>query len=162
MAWTKRQLIEAAFGELALAGYVFEIKPEEVQSALVALDTMIATWAGEGVQIGYAFGLNPDDTDPDQDSGLALVDVEAAYMNLAVKIAASKGKQLQRSTMAGARAALSGLLSRSAHANLQRQQLPANVPLGAGNKHAWRPFTPVPDTSPVQATSDTNLDFLGN
>ena len=43
--WTKTLLIEEAFGELALAGYVYDLRPEEMQAAGRRLETMMATWA---------------------------------------------------------------------------------------------------------------------
>lgn len=158
MAWTKRQLIDAAYGELAMAGYAFDRAPEEDQAALVKLDAMMAS---ADIDIGYAFGLSQDDTDLDQDSGLQLVDTEAVYMGLAVRLAASKGKTLQRSTITAARAAWDGLLSRDAHRQVKQQQLRAGVPRGAGSKNLEHPFTPQPDTSPLQGSED-ELQFLGN
>jgi len=52
---SKRQLIDAAFEELALAGYTFDIDPDEQLSALRRLDSMMATWGGPGIgiRIGY-------------------------------------------------------------------------------------------------------------
>jgi hypothetical protein len=63
MSWTKRQLIEQAFAELALAGYDFDLSPEEMQGALVRLDSMIATWTSRGVRLSYAMPANPSDSD---------------------------------------------------------------------------------------------------
>lgn len=159
MSWTKRQIVEQAYGELALAGYVFDITPEEVQAALVKLDAMMAA-RFEGLP--YAFGLNPDNTDPDQDSGLPLTAMEAVYMHLAITIAAGKGKSLARSTLAIARAAYNSVMSMVAHDQVRQQQLRQGVPLGAGNKNRCNPFTPAPDLSPLQVDSNDALDFLGD
>ena len=83
MSWTKRQLVSEAFAELALAGYVFDIAPEEEQAALRRLDTLMATWSGQGVQVGYAIGLTPQSSNIDDDSGLPLVAVEAVAVTSA-------------------------------------------------------------------------------
>lgn len=161
MSWTKRQLVTAAFNELALADYDFDLSPEEEQAALVKLDTMMATWSAQDIDIGYAFGLSPDDTDLDQDSGLPLVAVEAVYLRLAIAIAGSKGKTVANTTKAGAKGAYDALLSYVAHQQLREQQLPSTLPRGAGDK-PWRidqPFMRKPDTSPLQIADDGGLAF---
>lgn len=165
MGWTKRQIVEKAFSELALAGYVFDLDPEELDDALTSLDTMMASWSALDVNCGYAFGTSPDDTDLDQDSGLPLIAVEAVYLGLAIKVAATKGKQLRPSTLSGARRAKDALLAWIARQQLRQQQFRTGLPAGAGNK-AWRtcnrPFLPIPDTSPLQLADDGGLSFTGD
>src|SRR5689334_941421 len=111
MSWTKRQIVEQAFNELALAGYVFRLRPEELEAALRMLDTMMAEDAAQDVTVGYAFGLTPDSSDLDQDSGLPLFAVSATYLKLAIRLAASKGKSLLPSTIAGANRARTAMLA---------------------------------------------------
>jgi hypothetical protein len=98
MGWTKRQLIDEAFSELSLQGYEFDITPEEQQTALRRLDTMLATWDGLGIRVGYLLPSSPDDSDPDSDSGLPDYAVETVYLHLAMRIAAGFGKQLSADT----------------------------------------------------------------
>lgn len=164
MGWSKRQLIEEAYGELALADYDFDITPEEMQAALRRLDTMMATWGSQGLQLGYLFGTTPDDSDLDQDAGIPLEAVEATYLNLAIRIAASKGKVLAGSTVRAAKFAYDALMSRVASAQVQEQQLASGTPRGAGRK-PWRtvnqPFVPIPNVDPLQNTTDNGLDFTG-
>lgn len=165
MGWTKRQLIEDAFGELALAGYDFDLSPEEMQAGLRRLDTMLATWASAGVNIGYAFGLTPTDSDLDQDAGIPLQAVEAVYLNLAARIAGSKGKTMPRTTLFNAKGAYDALVSVIARGAIEEQQLDNTVPRGAGNKPYRRyfgPFVPPPDEGPLTASSDGGLTFNGN
>jgi hypothetical protein len=165
VGWTKRNLVEKAFSTLALAGYVFDLDAEELDDALTSLDTMMATWAAQDINCGYAFGTSPDDTDLDMQSGLPLVAVKAAYLNLAIDIAATKGKQLQPSTRRGAAQAFSSLMSWVARQQLQQQQFRSGLPAGAGNK-PWRyinrPFLPTPDTSPLQLAADGGLELTGD
>ena len=59
MSWTKREIVEEAYGELALAGYVFDLDPEEEQAALRKLDTMMAVWDARGVRLGYPLASSP-------------------------------------------------------------------------------------------------------
>lgn len=164
MGWTKRQIVQQAFSELALASYDFDLSPEELQSALVKLDTMMATWGSQGLQLGYSLGLTPDASDLDADSGLPLEAVEAVYMGLAVRIAASKGKALPTSTKAVAKDTFDALVSRAASQDVQQQQFANGTPMGAGRK-SWRtftrPFVAVPNVDPLQIGTDGGLDFTG-
>ena len=62
MAYTKRDIVNQAFGEIGMADYVFDLQPQQLDSALRQLDMMMATWNGKGIRIGYPiFGvlLNP-------------------------------------------------------------------------------------------------------
>jgi hypothetical protein len=165
MGWTKRQLAEQAYGELALAGYVFDLEPEEIQFAIVTMDTLMASWDGLGLRIGYALGLTPTSSDPDDDSGIALRHVRAVYLNLAVAIAASKGKALSGSTLKGAKDAYDALQAVVALAAVPGVQMPHGTPRGAGNR-PWRqgnrPFFEPADTAPLQQNDAGNLDFLGS
>lgn len=165
MSWTKRQLVSEAFAELALAGYVFDIAPEEEQAALRRLDTLMATWSGQGVQVGYAIGLTPQSSNIDDDSGLPLVAVEAVYMALAVRIAAGKGKVLAPSTKQNAKQAYDTLVSWLASSQVQRQQMRSGTPKGAGSRPRLvpnQPFLTNPETGAVQLAGDGGLEFTGS
>lgn len=161
MTWTKRQLVDEAFAELALAGYTFDITPEEQQTALRRLDTMMATWEGRGVRVGYAFPSSPDTSDLDTDSGLPDRAVETVYLHLAIRIATGFGKMLPSATRKAASEGYEALLW--AGAQPQQQQLPNTMPRGAGNK-PWRtvnqPFFPTPSDDPLQVGRGGDLDIL--
>ena len=165
MGWSKRDLVGEAYAELALAGWNFDLSPEELQFGLRRLDTMMASWLALEIQVGYAFGTSPSDSDLDQDSGLQLFAVEAVYLSLAARLAAGKGKVLPASTKAAIKAAYDSLVSRVASDQVQEQQQRSNTPRGAGTK-GWRltnqPFVTTPDTGPLQNADDGSLDFTGN
>ena len=163
MSWTKLQLIEEAFGELALAGYDFDLQPEEMDAGLRRLDTMMATWQSLGIQVGYSMATGQDDSDLDQPSGVAMLAVEAVYMQLACKLAASKGKALPTSSTRNAKQAYDSLVLNIAKSQVQEQQLAAGTPRGQGRK-PWRtinPYVSTPDTSPLRSGGDGGLDFTG-
>lgn len=163
MSWTKRQIIEEAFGELALAGYDFDLQPEELQFALRRLDTMMATWSSLGISIGYSMSPDQDGSSLDDASGIAAFATEAAFMNLACKIAAGKGKSLPQSTKTNAKQAYDALILTLAKNQVQEQQYAAGTPLGQGRK-PWRnvnPFVPAPNRGPLQTGIDGGLDFNG-
>lgn len=159
--WTKRELVNQAFAELALAGYEFELTPEETQSALIRMDAMIAEWQGRGISLPYALPASPSDSDLDQPSGLPDFAVSAVYTNLALRTAASFGKTPPQTLIQAAAQGMSALWAIAAQP--QQQQLRGSVPIGAGNKY-WRGpgrrFVNPPDLSPVQTGPSGNLDFL--
>lgn len=150
--WTKQQLIELALGEIGL-GTAFNVGPDELEDALKRLDSMMATWNGKGIRLGYALPSTPDASELDQDSGLADTAHEAVFMNLAVRLAGGFGKTLSQDTRNTARDAYEGLLAVAAYP--PQQQLPNTLPRGAGNK-PWRgqsPYMPTP-TDPLLAGDD--------
>lgn len=160
MSWTKREIVEEAFGELALAAFDFDLTPEELQAALRRLDAQMAMWNGAGIVLGYAFGLTPADSDLDQDSGLPLIAIEATYLGLACRLASSKGKAIPARTSGNAKMAYDALLVALASDITIEQQLNSMTPLGAGNR-GRRTFVGRPNTDPLQIDSGGDLQFLG-
>ncbi len=154
MSYTKRQIIGAAFEEIGLAGHVFDISPDEQQSAMLRLDSMMAMWNGQGIRIGYNMTIDPLNADPDQDSGISDMFTEAVFLNLAIRLASSYGKQVARTTSAPAKQAYDALLAQCMAVPVQIQ--PNVVPAGAGNR--WRRFTR-PPVDRLQTGPDGLLDF---
>lgn len=161
MTWTKRQLINEAYAELALAGYEFDITAEELQTAIRRMDSMIAAWEIRGVRLGYPLPSAPDGSDLDDSSGVPDGAVEAVYKNLAIGLAATFGKALTPETKSLARSAFEPLMW--AAAQPQRQQFPDTLPLGAGNKgfgNTGRVFFPAPDLDPLRISQGGDLSIL--
>lgn len=145
MLWTKRQLVEMAYAELSLAGYVFDLSPEEMEMGLRRLDTMWAMWEAKGILMGYTIPSTPFDSDLDQDSGLPALAIEPTYLNLAIRLAPGNGKQISSDTRRSAREGYASLLIPAAMP--RQQQMPDTLPVGSGNK-TWGsirgPFFPPP------------------
>lgn len=158
--WTKRDLIREAFAELALAGYEFDIAPDEEQTALRRLDGMMATWEARGVRVGYVFPTTPEAADPDTESGIPDGAAETVAINLAVRLAPGFGKTLHPATLATARDGFDALLW--AAARPVPTQLPGTMPLGAGNgpRLGLPTYFPTPDTSPLREGAGQSLDIL--
>lgn len=159
MGWTKQQLIEDAFAELGLPVTTFNVGPEQLERALRRLDTMLATWNGKGIRLGYAMSGNPEGSNLDDDSGLPDSAHEAVITNLAIRIAPGRGKTVSQNTLTTARNAYEGLLSLAAFP--PQQQLPSTLPVGAGNK-PWRyntPFMPRPTDPLVAEQGSDQIDF---
>lgn len=159
MGWTKRQFIEQAFDEIGLASYVFDLGPEQMQSALRRLDMMMASWNALGLRLAYPLPSNPQDSDLDEETNVPDSANQAIYANLAIKLAPSYGKQVMAETKVSAKEAYNTLLSRAAMP--MEQQMPGTMPSGAGNK-SWRnyddPFLQRP-VDPVLAGQDGPIDY---
>lgn len=153
MSWTKGQIVEQMLAEIGLSDYVFNVVPEERQSALRRLDAMLATWDGKGIRLGYPLPSTADGSNLDDDSGLPDVAIEAVIANGAMRIAPSYGKTVSAQTMTAAKEGYNTLLARATFP--PQQQFPNTLPRGAGNKY-WRggfprPFMPTP-ADPIVAS----------
>jgi len=98
MAYTKRDIVNQAFEEIGLASYVFDLQPQQLESALRRLDNMMATWNGKGIRLGYPLPSSPADSDLDQVTGVPDSALEAMATNLAVRIAPMFGKTVSPDT----------------------------------------------------------------
>lgn len=159
MGWTKRQYVEKAFGKIGLAGYVFDLSPEQLQDALSDLDSMMAAWNAKGIRIGYPMPSSPGNSDLDEQTSVPDSANEAIYYSLGVRIAPDFGKTVPQSVAFFAKQAYDQLL---AIATLPPQkQLPQTMPSGAGSK-PWRnndsPFIR-PPCDPLDAGPDSVLEF---
>jgi len=161
MGYTKREIIELAFEEIGLAAYVFDLQPQQITGALRRLDTMMATWNGKGIRLGYPLPSSPGMSDPDQDCDVPDAAFEAMGLGLAVRIAPGYGKTVSPDTKASARSAYTQLMAQSAKP-MEMQLDRYSIPSGAGNK-GWRgdgtnPFLDQP-TDPLDAGPDSILDL---
>lgn len=160
MSWTKKQFIVQAFDELGIAGYVYDLQPEQLQTALRRLDSMMATWNALGIRIGYPLPDSPGESDLDAATSVPDKANEAVYTNLAIRLAPGMGKTVSIDTKLAAKAAYTNLLI--AGAQLIEMELPGTLPLGAGNKPNQlgnrNPFTLQPN-DPLQAGNDSHLNF---
>lgn len=159
MGWTKRQFVEAAFEELGLASYVYDLQPQQLESAMRRMDAMLAEWNGKGIRIGYPIPLNPQSSSLNEQTLCPDSANEAIITNLAIKIAPSYGKQVMPETKFTAKMAYNTLLSRAT--TPYEMQFPNSMPAGAGKK-TWRtynnPFLVTP-TDPLEAGQDGPFDF---
>ena len=157
MGYSKRQFIAAAFEEIGLASYVFDLSPEQIESALRRLDAMMAEWNGKGIRLGYPLPSSPQYSDVNAQSDVPDAAFETIITNLAIRIAPSYGKQVMTDTKITAKNAYNTLLSR---ATLPMQAQLGQLPSGAGNK-PWRYDNPFLDrpVDPVLAGQDGEIQF---
>ena len=160
MGWTKRQFIEAAFDEIGLAAYTFDMQPEQYQSARRRLDAMMADWYERGILLGYPLPGSPQYASLEEQTLVPDRANEGIILNLAVKIAPSYGKQVLPATMTGAREALNTLFIRAARPGVM--QFPQQTPAGAGNKQwgaSWGPFLRPPQADDVIVEGGNEIEF---
>ena len=159
MGYSKRQFLEAAFTEIGLADYVFNLTAQELATALRRLDAMMAEWNERGLRLGYPLPLFPTQSDLDEQTGVPDRANEAIVCNLACRLAPSYGKQVLPGTMTTARGALNTILVRAAAPTPMRY--PGTLPVGAGNK-PWStqgdPYMPHP-VEPLLAGNDAPIDY---
>ena len=103
MSWTKRQFVVQAFEEIGLASYVFDLSPEQMDSALRRLDSMMAAWNAKGIRLGYPIPGNPQDSSLEEKTGVPDSANEAVYMGLAVRLAPGFGKVVSPDTKSAAK-----------------------------------------------------------
>ena len=138
MGYSKRQFVTAAFEEIGLASYVFDLQPEQLESALRRLDTMMAEWNAFGIRLGYPLPGSPQYSDLNEPSEVPDSAYEAIITNLATRIAPSYGRAVMPNTQVTAKNAYNTLLSRAAMP--PQQQFPNTLPGGAGRKAYDEPF----------------------
>lgn len=159
MAWTKRQLISQAYEEIGLADYVFDLSPEQLQSACRRMDAMVAQWDAYGVRINYPISDSPTTADLDADTGTPGYCIEALYMNLAIRLGASMGKNMSPDTRANAKSAYLSMLD-AVVAPPDELQYPSTMPRGQGKK-PWATGGPyyLPQAAPLDAGTDGEITF---
>jgi hypothetical protein len=157
MGYSKQQFVTAAFEEIGMASYVFDLAPQDLQSALRRLDAMMAEWNAKGIRLAYPLPGSPQDASLTEPSNVPDSANEAIITNLAMRLSPSFGKIPSPMTLSTAKAGYNTLLSRAAMPG--EQQLPGTMPAGAGWK-TWRwgrgPFVDAPK-DPVAVGGDSKL-----
>lgn len=159
MGYTKRQFVEGAFEEIGLASYVFDLSPEQLESAVRRMDAMMAEWNGKGIRLGYPIPGSPQDTDLDDPSNVPDSAWEAITANLALRLAPTMGKTPSVETKITAKNAYNTVLNRACFP--PEMQFPGTLPSGAGNKpkiNEGSVFMPEPETT-IDAGTDAPITF---
>ena len=154
MGYSKRQFIDAAFDELGLASYEFDLQPDDLQAALRRLDAMMSEWNGKGIRLFYPVPGSPENTDITQETQVPDSANEAIITNLAIRLAPSRGKQVSMETKAVAKQGYNTLLSIATMPPEMR--LPDTMPAGAGHK-SWRD-----QSDPFLRATDPGLQIGGD
>lgn len=157
---TKLELIKGAYAEIGLAGYVFDLQPEELTEGLNRLDRMWASWDARGIRLGYNLPASASDSSVNDEAGIPDWAEDASITNLALRLAPIKGKQVSQDTRIAARAGYKTLLM--GDYQIPQMQYPRTMPIGSGNKRATKNrqfFTPV---DRISTTHDALLEPDGS
>ena len=161
MSYTKRQFVVAAFREIGLASYDFDLVDAELIDACTRLDAMMAQWNAKGIRVAYPMPGSPVTIITQLDVATDVPDSanEAIILNLGIRIAPGYGKSVMPDTKISAKEAYTTLLSWAMSTPPERQ-FPSTLPTGAGNKpfRNTTPFMPEP-SNPITTGDDGILDL---
>ena len=129
---TKRQIVELAYASVGLAGFAYDLQPEQLEHARRILDSMMATWNAKGIRVSWPIPSSPEVGDMDDELFLPDSALEACYLNLGIRIAPMHGKSVTPDYKASARFAYDAMLI-DVVLPVSRQ-MPGGYPLGSGHK----------------------------
>lgn len=159
MAYAKRWYIERAFAKVGLAEYAFDLEPEQLQEALELLDSMMATYDGQGIRVGWSIPNADGESGLDDEVNVPYYAREAIFLQAGIRLAPNFGKTISAEHKVNAKDALDALMRITAQP--VPMQYPSTLPSGAGNK-PWRtvdnPFLG-PPVNELAAGGDGPIDF---
>lgn len=132
---TKRQIVEMAYEECSLAGYEFDVTPEEQFSALRQLDALMAQWAMESMNLGYNAPAIFGEGDLEDYSGIPDAAITGVSITLGMAKAPAMGKTLSPETRARLSKAM--LVIRTMCAQTRQMGWARGTPAGAGNRYVY-------------------------
>lgn len=142
---TKREIIELAFGDCAMAGYEFGRTAEEVADAQDRLNALMYEWPFSTlgfVHSDYGTGL------PDESSGIPFDTLNVVAARLALRIAPMMGKSLPLEAKANLARGMALLHARAA--TIPASDFASNTLAGAGTRGMGTFLRPLP----VDSTAD--------
>lgn len=159
MAYAKRWFVTKAFAKVGLAEYAFDLQPEQLQEALEILDSMMATWDGKGIRVGWSIPNAEGESSLDDQVDVPYFAREAIFLQAGIRLGPNFGKTISAEHKLNAKLALDDLMCFTARP--VPQQFPDTMPSGAGNK-PWRtvdnPFLG-PPVDPLAAGGDGPIDL---
>lgn len=158
MAWTKRQYILAAFEEIGLASYIYDLTADQLSSALLRLDSMMGSWNLKGINVGWPISSAPQTSSIDDETP-AVPDScnEPIILNLAVRLGPGYGKEVALETKMAAKQSYDAMLIQfTIPAELQ---MPTTMPSGSGNKYWNDRYLIQPNLDPLRVTKNGQLNF---
>ena len=135
MKLTKSDIVNAAFSEIRISGLTNNPTPSQKQAALDSLESIAYEFQSRNICINYNFTENPDLSDLTNTPPFAR---QALICSLAIRLAASFGKNIPDSLRLQTRQSVSTLSSATAVINMQ--SYPRRMPIGSGNTFRGRRF----------------------
>lgn len=158
MSWTKREFIIAAFEEIGIGSYQYDIQPEMFDLARKRLDVMLSEWNALGIRMGYPVVNSPTSGDLDDNTELPDMANNAVILNLALNIAGVFGKSVPQMLFQRAQTAFNTLMTKNV--DVPEMQYARTVPAGQGNKlrRTYSPFLLPPEDKLSDTDGDINLN----
>lgn len=128
---TKREIIAQAFEEIGLGTYAYDARPEDLQSARVRLDALLAQWSSDGALTGFN-----SSKELDVESGVPQDGNRGVICALAIELAPSNGRAVMRDTKIGAREGKRVLMRKAAQSPGKKMNT-GSAPAGAGYKEVY-------------------------
>lgn len=141
---TKRQLLEMAYEECSLAGYEFNVTPEELFTGLRRLDAGMAQWMAEGIWLNYNFPATFGGGDLEDYSGIPDAAINGTVGTLAKALAPFMGKSMSAEARGRLASGMDIIRAMTAAKNMRTMPYKFGTPRGAGQK-MWNypsPFLP--------------------
>lgn len=156
----KVDLINDAYSMLRISGMTVDPTPEDLEIALLRLETMMDEWQSRNIDIGYFF---EDEPDPNTECGVLRAFWHAIASNLALRLTPDFNKQLHPILLAQARQAYSNMSGRVARARINQIQYPRRQARGSGSTRwfsRWYRFYRL--EQPTVNASTTRRMFIGD
>lgn len=125
----KRQLIELAFGNLAMTGYEFTKTPEEIADAMVRLDALMYEWPYS--ELGFAHPTYGTGS-AEESSGISYEFMNGVAAALSLRLAAAFGATFTPEATANLNAAMIQLHGKVAA--IPTMPMGSKVPRGLGGR----------------------------
>lgn len=129
---TKGDLVNAAYEEIGLAGYVFDMQPEEIQTGVRRLERFMLMLDGRGIRLGYNAAASASAATANDDAGIPDWTEDYIIPLFALRLAPTLGKQINPDTRLAARRGLNALLVGTY--TIPTMQMPRHMPIGSGNR----------------------------
>lgn len=129
---TKYDLVVAAYENLGLAEYVFDLQPEEIASGVKRLDRMMADFDARGIRLGYPIAAIAAAPSPTQVISIPDWAEDPVSLQLSLRIAPTIPKQVSMDVKKSAREGYRTLLM--ADYEIPQMQMPRHMPIGLGNR----------------------------
>jgi hypothetical protein len=152
---TKRQVIDLSYSAIGMAGYTFDLQPEQIENARQMLDAMMAQWNAQGIRLGWPIPSSPISGDVDEETNLPDSALSAVYLNLGTVIAMTHGKQVAPQYLAMTRAAKDAMFVNAVKP--MARQMPGGHPMGAGYKGIYGTFSRGPSEQITLTDSDLDI-----
>lgn len=148
---TKGYFVLQAFKRLVISSITTDPTPEEIELGLDLFEDMMHEITSRNICSSFVFEECPD---PSTESGIDPQFNNAAYTNLAIRIASDFGREPSQTLFAQARQSMSNWSARTAKVNPINP--PSRQPRGSGNTFRWQNwyrYYRIEDNAPISCST---------